>query len=318
MKGFKSKEFAYISIILILIIAISYAIIININYFETWIDSAFERTIYSNNIVSQIYLETSEGFAPIYIETPDNQDEASDLNKLTLHEQPGWTIFLPEIRQWAGSIAYLNELAWRPSFELAGLQFNNPDQYISIEIYPQSPEINGGKPIRLKIKPGNTCQFGEKQVCVYAYKRTQEQNVIFISIHSGVGGEAQRLRHAIEGTGINRASLPLKKVKRNLTLFTGSKVIMKQGNKILDNLVLQGMNRIPASDVQAYFSQPIENILDFAMRLDPELEKSIRPSIPIIIIETCGWKMPGEPKGPGISDTTGSVYMSIIQPSNMK
>ena len=50
--------------------------------------------------------------------------------------------------------------------------------------------------------------------------------MILATVHSGIGGEGQALRSALEGTGINRAAFPLDVVQRKLEALRGAQVAL--------------------------------------------------------------------------------------------
>ncbi len=183
---------------------------------------------------------------------------------------------------------------------------------MSLVIDPPSKQVNRGKPITLSFVPANSCPFGNQTACVVAHANGVN-NMIFLTIHSGVGGQAQDFRDAVEGTGINRAGYSLAKVQKNMDALAGAEVAILQGKRQISGLTLVGMTRVPPQYVQAYLSMPVQEALDFATRLDAKLMAAIDPTRPMLVFETCGWKMPGEPWYPGISSTTGSIYLGVIQ-----
>jgi hypothetical protein len=197
-----------------------------------------------------------------------------------------------------------------PSLEFYGIDFGSR-QKVTLTIYPPK-SVNRGKPIKIAFIPAERCRFGQKTGCVYAYKPSYPGNVLVLTVHSGVGGEGQRLRGALEGTGINRAAFSLKEVQQNLVALQGARVVLSQGDHEVDSAQVAAITRIPAWALARYFKAPLWEILGFAGQLDPLLAPWATPEQPVIVLETCGWKMPGE-KGSGqVSDTTGSVYLGVI------
>ncbi len=185
-------------------------------------------------------------------------------------------------------------------------------QRVEIIIKPPNRQVNRGKPIKISFVPGRRCEFGDHKGCVYAYKPSYTGNVIIVTIHSGVGGEGQRLRGALEGTGINRAGLSLKQVQNNLQALNGAEVTIRQGEQVVEGLQIGGLARIPARALKRYFRANLSEILGIAADIDDGLAYWVGAPEPILVLETCGWKMPGEPGSADVSDTTGSVYLSII------
>ena len=76
-----------------------------------------------------------------------------------------------------------------------------------IQITPRNASFNLGRAIQIAFIPAKACVFGDKRGCVFAYRAPSGAAIYFVSVHSGVGGEGQTLRHALEGTGINQAGL---------------------------------------------------------------------------------------------------------------
>ena len=201
---------------------------------------------------------------------------------------------------------------FQASYNFFDIDFANRNEWVRIQIDPGDAQVNRGKPIQLSFIPGNTCNFGDSRVCVNIHNNGTH-NMVFLTVHSGVGGEAQAFRHAIEGTGINRAGYAVTKVQDNLNALAGTDVAISQGNQQFNGFSLVGVTRIHPSYVHDYLGMSIDQALAFATQLDPALMAAIDPSRPVLVFETCGWKMPGEPWYPGISATTGSIYVGVIQ-----
>jgi hypothetical protein len=202
-----------------------------------------------------------------------------------------------------------------PSLNYMGIDFGNQQDWVRIKVYPADRRANNGQPIILKFLPGKHCTFGDHHACVAAFQRSGEAPVIWLTIHSGAGGEGQPFRNAVEGTGINRAAYSLQKTLANLQALSGSQVVISQGTTSVQDLSLQETARIPGSMVQGYFGTPLEDTLDFSSQIAPELLPVSHPTQPILVFETCGWRISGQPWFPGTTDTTASVYLGVIQPS---
>ena len=200
-----------------------------------------------------------------------------------------------------------------PSWEFYGIDFTKKKQKIVIKIEPPDGQVNGGKPIIIAIFPANTCEFGKKKACIYAYKPSEQGNTIFLSIHSGVGSEAQQFRHAIEGTGINKAKYDLQTVKENLDALAGAKVTISQGDVVVKDLKLVATGRVPPRNLARYYAAPFYRALYLASDDNPVLINFTHPNQPQLVFETCGWKMRGEPWVDGTTPTTASVYIGVIQ-----
>jgi hypothetical protein len=198
-------------------------------------------------------------------------------------------------------------------FGFNGIDFSNHNKWVSLQIQPPDTGINRGKPILISFIPGQRCNFGDHHACANTFTTQENGTVIFITVHSGVGGEGQRFRDALEGTGINRAAFPLQRVQANLKALLGAEVALAQGDKVLGGLKLVAIARIPASSLATYFNTPLDQALALAASTDPSLVEGVDPGQPQLIFETCGWKMPGEPWAAGVSSTTGSIYLGVIQ-----
>jgi hypothetical protein len=201
----------------------------------------------------------------------------------------------------------------QPSLNFSGIDFANRQKTITIQIIPPNRRVNNGKTIEVSFIPGKRCVFGDHHACVFNYLSSEGGNVIFISVHSGVGGEADSLRHALEGTWIDQAALSVSQVRVAMKALGGAKVTISQGGATLKGLTLAALARVPAARINAYFNSPIEASLARASASNPGLDKAIDPSQPMIVIETCGWKMAEEPWAEGVTNTTGSVYLGVIQ-----
>jgi hypothetical protein len=202
-----------------------------------------------------------------------------------------------------------------PGLNQLGIDFRNQQDWIRIKIYPKNKKVNNGQPIILKFLPGEHCIFGDHHACVATFQGSAGSPVIWLTIHSGVGGEGQPFRNAVEGTGIDRAAYSLQKISTNLQALSGSHVIISQGSTSIRDLRLQATARIPGSMLKGYFNTPLETALDFSAQVAPELQPVNHSAQPIIVFETCGWRLPGQPWFPGTTDTSASVYLGVLQPS---
>jgi len=201
---------------------------------------------------------------------------------------------------------------FQPSYTYFGIDFSNQSARVSLHISPPDKKINRGKTIKLSFLPGNTCYFGDQKACVSAHNNGLN-NTVFLTIHSGVGGEGQEFRHALEGTGLNRAGYSLNKVQKNMAALADAQVAIVQNGKPTSGFTLVGVTRVPPQHVQQYLDLPVQEALIFAAQLDASLMTAIDPTRPMLVFETCGWKMSEEGWYPGISATTGSIYVGVIQ-----
>jgi hypothetical protein len=181
---------------------------------------------------------------------------------------------------------------------------------ITIVVDPKKSQNRVGNSIKIKFLPGDHCIFGDGYACVSEFTSPEGNRIIFVSVHSGMGGEADALRELFEGTGINRALYNKDEVLHNLKTLKGSEIRVKQGDQKITGLALQFVARISPEDFSTYTKMPAQEALDFAIRrlsLDPELFGQ-----DLLIIETCGWRLPEEPGVDGLKDTSSSVYLAFI------
>jgi hypothetical protein len=258
------------------------------------------------------------------VETIKSAPRSDALVKRIVQASPNWQIYLPFMSQMRSANPLTHpdspppvaRVSSPPSLELSGIDFGNQQDWVRIKIYPTSQQVNDGQPVILKFIPGQRCIFGDNHACVAAFIDNEGTPVIWLTIHSGVGGEGQPFRDAVEGTGIDRAAYSLKKILSNLQALSGSQVVISQGTRTIRDLRLQATARIPGSMLQGYFNTPLENTLDFSTQIAPELHLVSQSTQPIIVFETCGWRVPGQPWFPGTTDTSASVYLGVIQISD--
>ncbi len=71
--------------------------------------------------------------------------------------------------------------------------------------------------------------------------------------------------------------------------------------------------RVPAQSIQNYFSLPVTEAIYQASLYNSGLIDFIDPGTTQLVIETCGWKMRGEPWAPEVTPTSASIYLGVIQ-----
>jgi hypothetical protein len=194
-----------------------------------------------------------------------------------------------------------------------GIDFVDRKNKVTIKIFPANKRVNGGKPITISFIPGRKCEFGDKRACVNLIYTPADGPVTFLSIHSGVGGEAQGFRSAIEGIGLDQALFSLKQVQANLNALSGSEVVINQGDQRIEGLRIVAITRIPAKSLNNYIDSDLNSALEFAASLDDEFEQVLQTNQPQVVFETCGWRMPGEPASRNVSPTSASIYLTVIQ-----
>jgi hypothetical protein len=245
------------------------------------------------------------------------------LNKLSRVWQatptPFWpntpTPFMPELPTPTAGLAQAPEATLAsPPFIYEGVDLSPGSARVSIRIQPDNQRVNAGQPIDLDFLPARRCPFGDQRACTAAYYQNDLTPVTYVSVHSGLGGEAEALRRALEGTGFDSAGATLPQVYQRMKAITGSMVQIQQEDLQSTGYQVASVVRIPASRLKHYLSLPLEQALALAAELEPDLTPLLESGEPLLVLETCGWRMPGEPWPGGLSDTSSSIYLFVIHP----
>jgi len=233
---------------------------------------------------------------------------------------PTRTPFLPQTstsipsEPQAQSTAAAGEMASQPPrLNFYGIDFSDTSQRIRIKIYPRDRRVNGGRPIVIAFVPGEHCQYGDRRACINAYTSLSGGETTYVTVHSGLGGEGQKFRHAVEGTGFDATWFTPEKVQANLSALEGSQVTITQGDHTASGFRLVSAGRVPPQHLQTYMDSSLPDALALAASLNPSLVGATNAAQPQIVFETCGWKMPGEKWATGVSSTSASIYLGIIQ-----
>jgi hypothetical protein len=226
------------------------------------------------------------------------------------------TALPPALEAEVAVVEKTEESPVEPSTDFYGINFSNNKERVSIKIIPKNKKINSGKPIVISFLPGKRCVFGDQHACVAAFLNENLGNTIFLTVHSGEGGQAQSYRNALEGTLINSGAYTPKKVQSNMSALDGAKVILSQGNKTVEGLELSFVSRIPPRSLRRYLSSSMFEALGLAVSIDGDLNYQTDPKQPQLVFETCGWRLPGEAMGPVSTATSAAIYLSVIQKVN--
>lgn len=208
-----------------------------------------------------------------------------------------------------------NQALASPPFLYEGTDLTPGSARVRISIQPDNRRVNAGKPVDLDFLPAGRCPFGDQRACTAAYYQNGLTPVTFVSVHSGLGGEAEALRRALEGAGFDTAGATLPEVFDRMKALTGSAVQIQQADHQSTGYQLASVVRIPASRLKYYLSLPLEQALALAAELQPDLASLLESGEPLLVLETCGWRMPGEPWPGGLSDTSASIYLVVIRPA---
>lgn len=208
------------------------------------------------------------------------------------------------------SAAHNKPLRRDPPYAFYGIDFSRSDVPVTIEITPPG----SANPIRMEFFVGAPCAFNDNRACVHAYTTTRGGNVILLSIHSGVGGEGEAFRQAVEGTWINSAAATPQQAEAALAALRSSAVTIRQGDEtLIEGLSLAAVARIPPADLLNYMNTPVLSALPAAAGLKPDLAPYANPRDPTIVFEICGWQLPGEAWASGVSPASASMYIGVIQ-----
>ena len=195
----------------------------------------------------------------------------------------------------------------------SGIDFTQKDKWIRIYIYPPDKHLHRGKPVVIAFLPGKRCRFGDNRGCVTTFRDEGNGEVTFLTVHSGIGGEGQAFRQAMEGTGLAGAAYNLKKIQANLNAWEGARVVITQGKKRMEGFTLTTISRVPARQVNNYLGASIPEALTFAAHLDEDLILPISSGERLLIFETCGWRVPGERRAARVPISSASIYLGVIQ-----
>jgi hypothetical protein len=193
-----------------------------------------------------------------------------------------------------------------------GVDFSDPHRWVRILIFPRHKNVNQGKPIIISFIPGRKCTYGDHHGCVNTYPAGASE-VTFVTVHSGVGGEAELFRLAMEGSGLFGAAYSLEKVEANLKALDGAEVVIMQGKKRMEGFRLAAVTRIEPKWVNEYFKVPVSGAAAFAAAIDPAFRFAVPPATPQLIFETCGWRVRGERGAGRMPSTSASIYLGVIK-----
>ncbi len=171
-------------------------------------------------------------------------------------------------------------------------------------------EVNGGREIKSTFILSSDCEYGTGRACLSTHRGGQ---VTLLTIHSGLGGEGEALRGAVEGTGLNMAFFSLERIRRNMDALAGSPVILRSEQAARDDLELAALVRVPPARLEAYFQQPFDEALAAAEQDNPGLADVLGEGEDWLVFEICGWQLPGEGWYPGVTPSTGAIYLGFIR-----
>ena len=186
---------------------------------------------------------------------------------------------------------------------------NFPQEKISLRIFP-GQLVNAGKMIKMKFLPAPDCTFGTGRGCVSMHRNGQ---VILLTIHSGVGGEGEVFRKAIESTGLDQAGFSIGQIRTNLAAMQNVSVQMNLGSYDFGELELAALARVPAIDMQHYFDLPFDDALEMVAGKNKPVRAALDSGDSLLVFEICGWHVAGEAWGKGTTPTSASIYLGFIR-----
>jgi hypothetical protein len=81
----------------------------------------------------------------------------------------------------------------------------------------------------------------------------------------------------------------------------------------MEGFTLTAVSRVPAKKVNNYLGASIPQALAYAAHLDEDLTPALASGEPLLIFETCGWRVPGERKAARVPLSSASIYLGVIQ-----
>lgn len=195
-----------------------------------------------------------------------------------------------------------------PGAEFAALFMQGADRPAALRIAPPAA-VNGGRELAMHFTPAGSCPYGSGLACL---SRHLGGRVTLLTIHSGLGGEGEVFRAAVEGSGLNLAFFSLPQIQRSLAALSGAPAALRVGEQARDDLTLARVVRVPPRRLAAYFSRPFDEALAAAAEDDPAVAELLAQGGDLLLFEICGWQLPGEAWAEGVTPSTGSVYLGFI------
>ena len=196
-----------------------------------------------------------------------------------------------------------------PTPHFASRFLDYPAEKIRLRVFTV-PGINGGNSIKMTFYPARDCPFGTGKSCVSRHRGGQ---VILLTIHSGIGGEGEPFRRAIEGTGLDQAGFSIAQIRSNIAALQNVLVQMSLGSDDLGELELAALARISPKDYQHYFDLPFDDALEMVAGADETVRSVLDSGEPLLVFEICGWHVAGEAWGKGTTPTSASIYLGFVR-----
>ena len=177
-------------------------------------------------------------------------------------------------------------------------------------------------------RANQSCRFGSGESCTSITLNGE----IVVDIHTGyIRGnpqDAESLRHFIEGTNTWQeedeswrveAVRSLTEIQEKLDMLINSQVTsISQGERVSDRGQIEFAVRIPPNLIGIITST--DDLLTIASVLDPRISDVRREASQngsrIVVLNFCGWRIPGEDAPNGTSEATWSRYLVGISVPN--
>jgi hypothetical protein len=185
---------------------------------------------------------------------------------------------------------------------------------VQIVLRPEGALDPGLDRVRIAFRTGRPCEYTHFRACVALHPGdAAHAGVLLATVHSGLGGDGQSLRHALEGTGLNTAAFGLDEIARRMEALAGACATVLQGQGEGETARVVAVLRVPPDRISEYFTlAPYEALERFGGEI-PALRRALDRPGALLVIETCGWRHPAEWGLPGASDTTGSIYLLVLR-----
>ena len=196
-----------------------------------------------------------------------------------------------------------------PAPHFAQKLFDFPAPKTRLLLFPDQ-RVNGGNPIEMAFYPAPDCLFGSGKGCISLHRSGR---VVLLTIHSGVGGEGEAFRQAVESTSIYGAGFTLDQIQANLAALQNTPGHLSLGGEDLVELELVALARVPAADLQPYFDLPYDEALEMVARQNDRVRLALDSGADLLAFEICGWYVGGEAWGSESSPTTASIYLGLMR-----
>ncbi len=158
-----------------------------------------------------------------------------------------------------------------PITHFAQMLTDYPEQKVHLVLYPDQ-SVNAGQSIEMTFFPAQDCPYGTGTACISQHRSGQ---VILLTIHSGIGGEAEAFRQAVESTSLYGAGFTGEQIQTNLASLQNIPVQMSLGAGDMSELEMAAVARVPGVDLEQYFELPYDEALEMVARQNEQVRAVI-------------------------------------------